>query len=369
MKACVTGATGFIGGHVARAAVERGDEVSVTYRDKARLGRLGDLDVRPVRADVLDRGAFRRALKGADILFHSAGYVASRPVSRVFEVNVLGARAAVEAAAAADVGRVVLTSSVGGVGPVAGDGIGEEGDLYRSGALGLVYVDAKHEGEAEALGAAARLGVEVVIVNPAYVLGVPVDPAHPGETSTRTIAHYLRGRLPAVVDGATNIVDVLDVANGHMLAAEKGRPGERYILGGHNIRWADFVDRIAELSGISHPVAILPSEVAAVAGAARAAGLPAVFNPQAFALMAQNWMYSSKKAERVLGYRARPLDETLRTTIDWCLGLIEHGAFGGRRLSTMSFASAGMRAGARVGLVQAMRVAEGRTGRRLVAGA
>lgn len=368
MKVCVTGATGFIGGHVARAAVERGDEVRVTFRDKARLSRLGGLDVQPVRADVLDRGALRRALRGSELLFHSAGYVASRPVSRVFEVNVRGARAAVEAAAAADVGRVVLTSSVGGVGPVHGGGVGHEADVYRSGQLGLTYVDAKHEGEAEALGAAARLGVDLVIVNPAYVLGVPLDPREPGETSTRTIAHYLRGRLPAVMDGSTNIVDVLDVASGHLLAAERGKPGERYILGGHNLRWADFVDRVAEISGIHHPVAILPLEIAALASAMRATGFPAVFNPEAFALMAQNWTYSSRKAEKQLGYRSRPLDDTLRATIDWCLGLIGHGAFAGSRLSTLSLASAGMRAGARVGLVQAMRLAEGRTGRRLVAG-
>ena len=140
-------------------------------------------------------------------------------------MNALGPRVAVEAAAAEGVGRVVVTSSVAGIGPAAPGEIGTEEDDFRAGELGLTYVDSKHEGEFEALAAGAREGIEVVIVNPSYVLGVPVDRSQPGETSTRTIGNYLRGRLPAVVDGHTNIVDVRDVATGHLRAAEKGRPG------------------------------------------------------------------------------------------------------------------------------------------------
>ena len=115
---------------------------------------------------------------------------------------------------------MVVTSSVAGIGPPAPGEIGTEEDPYRAGGLGLTYVDSKHEGELEALAAGARLGVEVVVVNPSYVLGVPRRPLQPGETSTRTIGNYLRGRLPAVVDGHTDIVDVRDVAAGHLRAAE-----------------------------------------------------------------------------------------------------------------------------------------------------
>ncbi len=100
--------------------------------------------------------------------------------------------------------------------------LGTEDDPYRGGGLGLTYVDSKHEGEFEALAAGVRLGVEVVVVNPSYVLGVPVDRSQPGETSTRTIGNYLRGRLPAVIDSSTDIVDVRDVARGHVRAAERG---------------------------------------------------------------------------------------------------------------------------------------------------
>jgi nucleoside-diphosphate-sugar epimerase len=113
---CVTGATGFIGAHVAQL-VSKSSAVRVTYRDEARLTRLGDLEVEPVRADVLDRAALRRAFRGCDTVFHCAGYVGSHPAERVWQVNALSPRVAIEAAAAEDVGRVVVTSSVAGIGP------------------------------------------------------------------------------------------------------------------------------------------------------------------------------------------------------------------------------------------------------------
>jgi dihydroflavonol-4-reductase len=368
MRACITGATGFVGGHVARVLAEHGHELTVTYREGRRLERLGDVEVEAVRADVLDRAAMRRAVKGADVLFHCAGVVGAKPAQRVWDVNAVAPRVAVEAAAAAEVPRVVLTSSVAGIGPVAPGEIGDERDVYRSGGLGLTYVDAKHEGEKEALAAAARLGVEVVIVNPAYVLGVPVDRSQPGETSTRTVGNYLRGRLPGVVDGHTNIVDVRDVAQGHLLAAERGRPGERYVLGGHNRSWVEVLDRVAELSGVRHPLFVIPPELAGPARVAEALRLPSPISAEGIVLMAQNWRYSSAKARRELGYRARPLDATLKATIDWYLELMQRGAFDGSALSPLSVASAGVRAAARLGVVELLRTAENRLGRRLVAG-
>ena len=149
-------------------------------------------------------------------------------------MNALAPRLAVEAAAAEEVRRVVVTSSVAGIGPAPPDRPGTEDDFYRGGGLGLTYPDAKHEGEAEALAAGARLGIEVVVVNPSYVFGPALDRSTPGETSSRMIGNYLRGRLPAIVDGQTNAVDVRDVAKGHLLAAERGTPGERYVLGGRD---------------------------------------------------------------------------------------------------------------------------------------
>jgi dihydroflavonol-4-reductase len=368
MRACVTGATGFVGAHVARALVERGDDVRIAYRDETRLERLGGLVVETVRADALDRSGLRRAARGCELVFHSVGYVGARPVERVWEVNALAPRIAVEVAAAEGVRRVVLTSSSGALGPAPPGEVADERQVYTGGGLGLTYIDAKHEGESEALAAGARLGVEVVVVNPTYVLGVPVDRSQPGETSTRTIGNYLLGRLPAVVDGYTNVVDVEDVAAGHLLAADRGRPGERYILGGSNLAWVDLIDRVAGLSGVHHPLVVIPPEAAALARARESLGVPGPMTAEAYTLMAQNWRYSSGKARRRLGYRSRRLSDVLRATIDWYLELIYRGVFDEQPASTLSLASLAMRAGARLGLVTGLRTAERYAGRRLVAG-
>ena len=368
MRICVTGGTGFVGGHVVRELVERGDEVRVTFRDERRLERLAALQPDPVRADVLDRAAMRRAVKGCDLLFHTAGVVGSSPAGAVWEVNALGPRVAVEAAAAEGVGRVVVTSSVAGIGPAPHGEIGTEEDGYRAGALGLTYVDSKHEGEVEALAAGARHGVEVVVVNPSSVFGVPVDRSQPGETSNRTIGNYLRGRLPAVVDGQTNIVDVRDVAGGHLRAAEKGRPGERYILGGHDIGWVELIERVAELSGIHNPVGVIPGGLGQAARRGESLGLRLPISAEGLVLMEQNWRYSSRKARGELGYRPRKLDTTLRDTIEWYLELIDAGAFAGGRPTALSLAAGGLRLAERVGLLGGVRLAERYAGRRLVAG-
>jgi dihydroflavonol-4-reductase len=135
---CVTGATGFIGSHVANLAAEIHGRPRVTYRDEARLAGLTSLvEADPVKADVLDRGALRRAFRGCEIVFHAAGCVASRPPERVWQVNALGPRIAVEAAAAEGVRRVVVTSSVAGIGPAPPDRAGNEEDVSRGGGLGL----------------------------------------------------------------------------------------------------------------------------------------------------------------------------------------------------------------------------------------
>jgi dihydroflavonol-4-reductase len=367
VKVCVTGATGFVGAHVASALVKRGDDVRVTFRDRSRLGRLGGLECEPVRADILDPAAMRRAMRGVEIAFHTAGLVASQPVEDVFRINAVAPRIAIEAAAAEGVPRVVVTSSVAALGPAQPGEVADERQVYRGG-LGLTYADAKREGEQEALAAGERHGVEVVVVNPSYVLGVPVDENQPGETSTRTVANYLLGRLPAVVDGATNIVDVEDVAAGHLLAAERGASGERYILGGYNVAWADLIDRIAERSDVRHPLLVLPRDVAVLARLQAELGLRGPIAPEALMLMAENWRYSSRKAKKELGYKTRPLERTLGETIDWCRELIERGAFDDRGLSALSVASAWMRGAERVGLGAGLRRLERYTGRRLVTG-
>jgi dihydroflavonol-4-reductase len=183
VKASVTGATGFVGAHAVRALAERGDDVRVIYRNPGRLRALRGVPFRRAKTDVLDFRSMRRALRGSEVLFHVAGYVASSPVERVWELNAEGPAVAVEAAAAEGVRRVVLTSTISAIGVAHGDGPADESTRYPADWLGLVYPDSKHAGERAALEAAERHGVELVVVNPGDVLGVPVDRSQPGETS------------------------------------------------------------------------------------------------------------------------------------------------------------------------------------------
>ncbi len=157
------------------------------------------------------------------------------------------------------------------------------------------------------------------------------------------------------------------MAKGHLRAAERGRPGERYVLGGHDTRWVELFERVAELSGVRHPLLVLPREAGTAARIAEAAGVPGPISAEGLVLMAQNWRYSSAKARRELGYRARPLDRTLADTIEWYRELIERGGLGGGRPSALSLAAAGMRMADRAGALGVLRAAERYVGRRLVA--
>lgn len=367
-KICVTGATGFVGAHVVRALCARGDEVKVTYRNPKRLSAIGDLRVRRVRADVFDQRALRRAFKGADVVFHTAGYVGSYPTDLAWRVNAEGPLAAVEAAAAAGCRRVVVTSTISAVG-LASDGVpAHEGTGYPKDRMGLTYPDSKHEGERVALDAAERHGIEVVVVNPAYVLGVPVDRSRPNQTSTRTVGNYLRGRLPGVIGAPMNFVDVEDVAAGHLLAADRGTPGERYILGGRNMTWPALIDRLAQLSGVHHPVVVLPRQIVALSQLRERLGLPGALPAQGYALMAQEWRFSSTKARRELGYRSRPLDHTLQATIEWYRELIERRVFDQAGRSPLSTAAAGTQLLGRLGVLEPLKLGQRIAGCRVIAG-
>ena len=368
MKACVTGATGFLGGHVTRLLCERGDEVRVTYRNPERLKSLPGLDFKRAKADVLDYDAMRRGVRGVDVLYHTVGFVGSRPAELVWRLNAHAPVVAVEAAAAEGVRRVVLTSTISAIGLPNGRRPADEDTEYPREWLGLAYPDSKHEGELAAVEAGERHGVEVVVVNPAYLLGVPVDRSQPGETSTRTVGNYLRGRLPGVVAAGMNFADVEDAAQGHLLAAERGRPGERYILGGENSTWPKLIDAVARISGVHHPVIVMPREITHVARVREALGLPSAMQAEGYELMSKDWRFSSAKAERELGYEARPLEDTIRATVEWYMELIENGAFREERESGLSRIANALNTAGRVGLLQPVRVGQRLAGRRVLAG-
>jgi dihydroflavonol-4-reductase len=365
MKVCVTGATGFIGAHLVGQLLDRGDEVRVTVRDSRRLGALDGRAVETVDADVLDRRSMRRALNGCGVLFHAAGMVASRPRRQVWRVNAVGPRVAVETAAEMGVGRVVITSSVASIGPAPPGKAATERNPYPESGTGLLYTDSKYEGERVALAAGRRLDVDVVAVCPSYVLGAAFNRSLPGETSTRIVGNYLRGRLPAIVDAYTNVVDVEDVATGHLLAADKGRAGERYIVGGENMRWSEVIERVSRISGVHHPLIVLPPEVAGVADALKRAGVP--FGVlEGIRLMAPDWRYSSAKARRELGYRPRKADATLKRTVDWYMELIEDDRLAAPKSRSFGVMTGAVRTADRLGLLLPLRAGGKVAGRRTV---
>ena len=368
MRACVTGASGFLGAHTARLLCGRGDDVRVTCRNPEQLDGLAGIRASARSADICDFDALRRAFKGADVVFHTAGYVGSKPVDRVWEVNARGASVAVEAAAAAGVRRLVLTSSISAVGMASEAGPANEDTPYPRRGLGLAYPDSKHEGERVALQAAERLGVEVVVVNPGYVLGAPVPGSPTKQTSNRIVGNYLRGRLPAVIAAPMNFVDVEDVAAGHLLAAERGRSGQRYILGGRNTTWSALIDRVARISGVHDPVVILPRAIAPLARLRAGLGLPGLLAAEGYDLMARDWRVSSAKARRELGYHSRPLEDTLTRTIDWYADVLDRGGYAGARRSPLSTMAAGARALDRLGALTPMKLGQRLVGRRVIAG-
>jgi dihydroflavonol-4-reductase len=365
MKVCVTGATGFVGAHVVSKLVQAGHDVRVTVRDKQRLRALEGLEVEPVQANVLDRRSLRRAFEDCELVFHAAGLVASRPAGEVWRVNAVGPRLAVEAAARAGARRVIVTSSVGALGPATGDRAANERNPWPENGTGLLYTDAKHEGQVGALETGEGLDVDVVVVCPAYVLGAALNRTLAGETSTRIIANYLRGRLPAVVDSYTNIVDVEDVAQGHLLASRKGKAGESYIVGGDNLRWSEVIERVARLSGIEHALIVLPPSISIAAGLMQRLGGP-FGTLEGIRLMAPHWRYSSAKARRELGYKPRSAGETLKRTVDWYLELIEDDRLPKRRSRSFDWMTGAVRTADRVGLLAPLRVAGAVSGRRTV---
>ena len=310
-KTLLTGATGFIGSHLARALLERGDDLRVAVRGDRK--REMDLDAEQVKCDVLDRRAVRRAMKGVDRVFHAAGVTSVRPedAERMFEVNVKGTRTVLEEALRAGVERAVYTSSAAALGPAPPGGAADETQLFTAGHLGIPYVNSVHEAEVEAVRLAA-MGLPLVCVNPAVAFG----PGDVHVTSTRLVRSFLLGRVPAYADGGVNVVDVRDVAAGHLLADEHGKVGERYILGGRNFTFDRLFADLGRLSGVAPPLKV-PRGIAAAAASVLRIGPGRTLSPQEVRAASQFWTYRSSKATRELGWKARSHEETLEATVGW----------------------------------------------------
>jgi dihydroflavonol-4-reductase len=316
-KTLVTGATGFLGLHVARVLAARGDELRLLVRPTSRLEPLSGIEFERVHGDVLDSASIRRAMEGVQRVFHVAGLTSmrARDRERVFEVNVAGTRHVLEEAARADVGRVVHTSSTGAIGPAERGGTADESQPFTGGRLGITYVNSKHESELEAFRHAER-GLPVVCVNPTFVLG-PDDPGN-GGTSNQLVKRFLLRQIPAYVEGALNIVDVRDVAAGYLLADERGKVGERYILGGRNFTLDRLFADLARISGVAPPPLRLPGQLTLIGVEALArTGVPIPTSPDEVRSGLEWWTYRSDKAERELGFETRPHEETLEEAVRW----------------------------------------------------
>jgi len=320
VKVLLTGGSGFVGSAVARRLLARGHEVRALVRASSDVRNMADLSVEQVVGDLNTPASLRGALLGCDALFHvAADYRLWVPDKQaMFRANVEGTRALMEAALVAGVERVVYTSSVATLGLVY-DGVADESTPVTFADMIGPYKQSKFLAEEEVRRLAGR-GLPVVIVSPS----TPVGPRDIKPTPTgRIVRDAARGRIPAYVDTGLNIVHVDDVAEGHCLAFEHGRIGERYILGGENLSLQRILEMIAALSGrkapqvrlsrhLLWPVA-LASEVYA---RLRKSALPLVTFDE-LRMAKKHMFYSSAKAERELGYRARPAAQALSDAVAW----------------------------------------------------
>ena len=316
----VTGGSGFIGGVLTARLVDRGDEVVALARSEEAAAKVARRGARVARGDVLDEDSLADGMAGCALAYHVAGVNTHCPAdpAMLLRVNVQGAEAAVRAAARAGVRRVVLTSSAASVGEPAGT-IGREDTRHRGSYLS-VYDRSKHHGEQAAFRAAGSLGVEVVAVNPSSVQG-------PGRSAGngKIIIAYLNGRLRVFVDTYISVVDIDDTVEGHLLAAAKGRSGERYVLNGATITSREALEIVSELSGIQDRVHMLPpalarSGAAIAEGVARARGQASSSICRArIRTILHGHRYDGSRATRELGLSYTPAADTFRGTIEWAV--------------------------------------------------
>lgn len=314
MRALILGATGFLGGQIARAACQAGMEIHGLRRRPGAVGALGDLPVRWRQGDLADRDSLVPAMQTCDLVYHAAAYY-PRGEHRI-EVVVRQARdqmrTVLNAAREAGVKRLVYTGSVATVGtpPPGSDRLADERDDYVPGSSPSAYYEAKWVMEQEARQAASN-GLPVVILLPTAVFG-PED-AKP--TTSEVVLRVAQGRVPVAVDVVTNFVDGRDVALAHVRAALLGTPGERIIVGGHNLNVAAMIAAIVRIAGVRPPRWMLSRQTASrvlrLAGALR---LPV---PNLLLGIDQFQPVNAEKGWQLFGLAPRPFEETIHDTVAW----------------------------------------------------
>lgn len=314
--ALVTGASGFLGWHVARVLVERGYRVRALVRPGSRVTGL---DVEIVAGDLRDSASLDRAAAGCGLVFHvAADYrLWAKDPTELYRSNVDGTRNLLEAARRSGAERVVYTSTVGCIGVPHG-GIGDETAPVSLDDMAGDYKRSKFLAERVALDF-AREGFPVVIVNPTAPIGDhDVKPTPTG----KIVLDFLNGDMPAFIDTGLNVVDVRDTAEGHLLACERGRPGERYILGSENLTLAQILAKLAAITGRKAPSVRLPYAVAYCAGVCSTAwagitGTPPRVPIEAVRMARKKMWVSHEKARRELGFEPGPAEAALRRAVEW----------------------------------------------------
>lgn len=326
MRVFITGATGFVGGHVARAYASGGASLRLLTRQTSRLDSLAGIDAETVVGDLREPEKLRSALMGCDALVHvAADYrLWVRDPAQMYAANVDGTRELLRIAREVGVPRVVYTSSVATMG-FKGDGsiVNEETPVSLADMIGP-YKRSKFLGEQEAI-QAAQSGQHVMILNPT----TPIGPGDAKPTPTgRIVVDFLNKKFPAYVDTGLNLVDVDEVARMHVVALQKGTPGERYILGGENLTLKQILDRMSSITGLPSPTMKVPHAVAMAFAffeenfTGRLRGKEPRATVEAVRMGQKIMFASSAKAERELGFKIIPVYHALRTAIDW---FIAHG--------------------------------------------
>ena len=324
MRAFVTGATGFVGTHVARELAAAGAGLRLLVRPTSDTHNIDDLLADRVTGDLLQPSSLQKAMSGCDAVFHVAADYRlwtrdAADEQAMYRCNVDGTRALIEAAAAAGIRRLVYCSSVATMG-FTGNGhpADEDSPVGLQDMIGP-YKRSKFLGEQEAI-KAGKGKVEVVVVNPSTPVGErDIKPTPTG----RIIVDFLKRKFPAYVDTGLNLVDVRDVARGHLAAWEKGTAGERYILGGENLTLKQILDRLAAITGLAAPKVKLPYAMALAAGVADTVVTGKILHREprvtidAVRMGRKKMFVSSAKAERELGWKAVPVDDALRRACDW----------------------------------------------------
>ena len=321
MLAFVTGATGFVGSHVARALAAQGADLRLLVRSGSDLRNVRELQAEQVIGDLRDAASLKKSVAGCDVVFHvAADYrLWVRDPEEMYRSNVEGTKAILEAARESRVRRVVYTSSVATMGFQSNGYLAnEESPVSLANMIGP-YKRSKFMAEEIAI-AAGRSGMDVVVVNPTTPVGErDIKPTPTG----RIVVDFLKKKFPAYVDTGLNLVDVGECARGHVAALEQGRSGERYILGGENLTLKQILDKLAVITGLPSPKIKVPYVVALATGVVDqvVTGYIRHREPRATidaVRMGRKKMFvSSGKAERDLGWKTVPVDAALRRAVAW----------------------------------------------------